>query len=44
MTFVHPSPVRFGSMASVYGRDPDGNPIEIAEIPEGENLYLDGGA
>ena len=44
MTFVHPSPVRFGSMASVYGRDPDGNLIEIAEIPEGENLYLDGGA
>ena len=39
MTFVHSSAVRFGDSASVYGRDPDGNLIEIGEIPHG-NLHL----
>lgn len=40
MTFVHPSAVRFGNNASVYGRDPDGNIIEIGQIPPGEDLHL----
>jgi catechol 2,3-dioxygenase-like lactoylglutathione lyase family enzyme len=43
MTFVHPAPVRFGDLASVYGRDPDGNIIEISEIPKGNILHLDAG-
>jgi glyoxylase I family protein len=41
MTFVHPSALRFGDLASVYGRDPDGNIIEISEIPKGDSLHLD---
>lgn len=39
MTFVHPSAVRFGPYGSVYGRDPDGNLIEILEAPEGQELH-----
>lgn len=41
MTFVGPAPVRFGNTASIYGRDPDGNIIEIGEIPAGEDLHLE---
>lgn len=33
MEFVHPSPVKSGSSQAVYGRDPDGNIIEILEVP-----------
>jgi catechol 2,3-dioxygenase-like lactoylglutathione lyase family enzyme len=33
MKFVHPSPVKSGSSQAVYGRDPDGNIIEIMQIP-----------
>ena len=40
MTFVHPSAVRHGNNASVYGQDPDGNIIELGEIPEGQSLHL----
>ena len=40
MTFVHPSAVRFGNNASVYGQDPDGNIIELGEIPVGEGMHL----
>lgn len=40
MTFVHPSAVRFGNNASVYGQDPDGNIIELGEIPQGDSLHL----
>jgi catechol 2,3-dioxygenase-like lactoylglutathione lyase family enzyme len=43
MTFVHPAPVRFGRNASVYGKDPDGNIIELAEIPPGESMHLEVG-
>jgi len=35
MTFVHPSPVKSGQSKTVYGRDPDGNIIEIQEVPSG---------
>lgn len=41
MTFVHPEPVRAGPFGSVYGHDPDGNIIEILEVPEGESMYLE---
>ncbi|WP_051793099.1 VOC family protein [Amycolatopsis jejuensis] len=41
MTFVHPSAVRFGNNASVYGKDPDGNIIELGQIPAGESLHLE---
>ncbi|MDI9979961.1 VOC family protein [Rhodococcus sp. IEGM 1307] len=41
MTFVHPSAVRWGDTASVYGQDPDGNIIELGEIPEGNGLHLE---
>lgn len=41
MTFVHPAPVRFGDVASVYGHDPDGNLIEVMEIPAGNDLHLE---
>lgn len=40
MTFVHPSPVWSGDVASVYGHDPDGNLIEILEIPPTNGLHL----
>jgi glyoxylase I family protein len=40
MTFVHPSAVRFGDAASVYGRDPDGNLIEIGELPVSHGFHL----
>jgi catechol 2,3-dioxygenase-like lactoylglutathione lyase family enzyme len=41
MRFVHPSPLHFGGgNASVYGRDPDGNIIEIGEIAKDSDLYL----
>ncbi|GGJ67157.1 VOC family protein [Streptomyces brasiliensis] len=43
MTFVHPSAVRFGNNASVYGKDPDGNIIELGQIPAGDSLHLDFG-
>lgn len=43
MTFVHPSAVRFGNYASVYGKDPDGNIIELGQIPPGESLHLEVG-
>ncbi|GAB3444212.1 VOC family protein [Actinophytocola sediminis] len=42
-TFVHPSPVRMGDMASVYGKDPDGNLFELGEIPPGNIYHRDGG-
>ncbi len=41
MTFAHPSPVHNGPRASVYGRDPDGNIIEIVELPPEDALHLD---
>ena len=41
MTFVHPSAVWFGKIGSVYGQDPDGNIIELGEIPSSESLHLD---
>lgn len=41
MRFVHPSAVRHGRSASVYGQDPDGNIIELGEIPEGDDLHLE---
>lgn len=41
MTFVHPAPVRAGPYKSVYGRDPDGNVIELLEVPKGEGMYLE---
>jgi len=40
MSFVHPSAVHYGDSASIYGKDPDGNIIEIGEIPEGNRLHL----
>lgn len=40
MTFVHPAPVWVGDVASVYGHGPDGNLIEVMEIPSGNNLHL----
>ncbi|MET7998933.1 VOC family protein [Amycolatopsis sp. NPDC005232] len=43
MTFVHPSAVRFGNNASVYGKDPDGNIIELGEIPPGDSMHLEVG-
>lgn len=43
MTFVHPSAVRFGNTASVYGQDPDGNIIELGEIPAGDTMHLEVG-
>lgn len=43
MTFVHPSAVRFGNNASVYGQDPDGNIIELGQIPVGDSMHLEVG-
>lgn len=43
MTFVQPSAVRFGNNASVYGKDPDGNIIELGQIPPGDSMHLDAG-
>jgi glyoxylase I family protein len=40
MTFVHSRPVRTGGSASVYGRDPDGNIIELVEIPGDDAMHL----
>jgi catechol 2,3-dioxygenase-like lactoylglutathione lyase family enzyme len=40
MTFVQPAPVWVGDVASVYGHDPDGNLIEVLEIPGGNVLHL----
>src|SRR4051794_3319369 len=45
MSFVHHTPPRVQvdgtTYGSVYGRDPDGNIIELTEIPKGDKLYLD---
>lgn len=42
MRFVHPSPLHFGGgNASVYGQDPDGNIIEIGQIPPGNGFHLE---
>jgi hypothetical protein len=41
MTFGQPDPVRFGDLASVCGQDPDGNLIEVMEIPSSNDLHLE---
>ncbi len=40
MRFVHSMPIPYGPYGSVYGRDPDGNVIEILEAPVGTPLHL----
>lgn len=44
MTFVHPTPLKAGPFGTVYGRDPDGNVIEIQEVPKGNPFYLESGS
>lgn len=39
MEFVYPEPVKSGPNSSVYGRDPDGNIIEIQQIPDGDGSF-----
>lgn len=39
MEFSHHAPVKSGPNASVYGRDPDGNIIEIQQIPAGAGSF-----
>lgn len=41
MTFVHPAAVKTGPYGSVYGRDPDGNLIEILEVATGDSMSLE---
>lgn len=41
MRFVHTSAVKSGPYGSVYGRDPDGNFIEIMQAPKGDAMYLE---
>jgi glyoxylase I family protein len=41
MTFAHPNPVSVGPFKSVYGRDPDGNIIEIQQVPDGNSYSLE---
>lgn len=40
MTFGHPCPVDTGYVTAVYGRDPEGNIIEIQETPAGCGFAL----
>jgi catechol 2,3-dioxygenase-like lactoylglutathione lyase family enzyme len=41
MTFGHPSPVDVGHVKSVYGRDPEGNIIEIQQTADMCDFRLD---
>jgi glyoxylase I family protein len=45
MTFVSAAPPRVevngGVYGSIYGQDPDGNVIELTEIPKGDNMNLE---
>ena len=41
MRFVNPEPVRSGPYGSVYGRDPDGNYIEIMQAPPDDAMHLE---
>jgi catechol 2,3-dioxygenase-like lactoylglutathione lyase family enzyme len=42
MTFAHPAPVDAGDVKTVYGRDPEGNLIEIQQVADGHVLSLQG--
>jgi catechol 2,3-dioxygenase-like lactoylglutathione lyase family enzyme len=42
MTFGHPRPVDMGYVKSVYGRDPEGNIIEIQQTADACDFRLDG--
>jgi glyoxylase I family protein len=41
MTFGHPAPVDMGHVKSVYGRDPEGNVIEIQQVARDADIRLD---
>jgi glyoxylase I family protein len=41
MRFVHPEPVEAGPYKSLYGYDPEGNLIEIQEVPAGDVFSLE---
>ena len=40
MTFSHPSPVDLGGIVAIYGKDPDGNIIELTEAPQSQVFSL----
>lgn len=41
MTFGHPAPIDMGHVKSVYGRDPEGNVIEIQQVAHDADIRLD---
>ncbi|MFA7586200.1 MAG: VOC family protein, partial [Novosphingobium sp.] len=41
MTFAHPRPVDFGEIQAVYGKDPDGNLIEIQQTTSDQAFALE---
>jgi glyoxylase I family protein len=42
MTFTQPAPVSAGRYKTVYGRDPEGNVIEIQQVPDRDVFDLKG--
>ena len=42
MTFGHPSPIDMGHVKSIYGRDPEGNVIELQQTAPHCEFRLDG--
>ena len=41
MTFGHPSPIDVGHVKSIYGRDPEGNVIELQQTAQSCDFRLD---
>lgn len=41
MTFMHAEPGEVGEFRAVYGKDPDGNIIELQQLPRGHDVDLE---
>jgi glyoxylase I family protein len=41
MTFSHPHPIDLGEIVAIYGKDPEGNIIEITEAAPSKPFTLD---